>query len=142
MSSSALESQGTVIQVENSGSPQSFQTITQTKDISFRTGSASVIDVTDLASSAKEKRMGLQDEGQCTFTLQFIPTNVVHAELVTAKGDRASRRFKVILTDSAATTYYFRGFVLSVPITAAVDGVIESAVVVEISGLVSTTLVA
>lgn len=142
MSSSALESQGIIIQIENSGSPQSFQTITETKDISFRTGSASVIDVTDLASSAKEKRMGLQDEGQCTFSINLIPTNTQHAELVTAKSDRASRRFKVVLTDSGATTYYFRGFVLSVPIAGAVDGVIESAVVVEITGLVSTSLVA
>lgn len=139
MSASALESQGIIIQIEGRGSPQVYQTIPNTKDVSFRTGSASVIDVTDLSSSAKEKRMGLQDEGQCTFSLQFVPSNEQHAELVLAKGDRASRAFKVLMTDSPTTTYWFRGFVLSVPITAAVDGVVESAVVVEITGLVTSS---
>jgi hypothetical protein len=139
MSASALESQGIVLQIEAKGSPQDYATIPNTKDVSFRTGSASVIDVTDLQSSAKEKRMGLQDEGQCTFTLQFVPTNAQHAELVLAKGDRLSRAFKVIMTDSPNTIYWFRGFVLSVPITAGVDGVIESAVVVEITGLVTSS---
>jgi hypothetical protein len=139
MSASALESQGILVQIQASGSPQSYTTIPNVKDVSFRTGSASVIDVTDLASSAKEKRMGLQDEGQLTFTLQFVPGNAQHAELVTAKGDRASRAFKVILTDSPTTTYWFSGFVLSVPITGSVDNVVESAVVVEITGLVTST---
>jgi len=139
MSASALESQGILIQIESRASPQVYETIPNCKDVSFRTGSASVIDVTDLASTAKEKRMGLQDEGQLTFTLQFVPGNLLHAELVLAKGDRASRAFKVILTDSPQTTYWFRGFVLSVPITGSVDNVVESAVVVEITGLVTSS---
>jgi hypothetical protein len=139
MSASALESQGIIVQIEPRGSPQVYETIPNTKDVSFRTGSASVIDVTDLASSAKEKRMGLQDEGQMTFTLQFVPGNSLHAELISAKGDRQSRAFKVLLTDSPTTTYWFRGFVLSVPISASVDNVIESAVVVEITGLVTSS---
>jgi len=139
MSDSALESQGLVLQIEGKGSPQTYMTIPNVKDVSFRTGSASVIDTTDLSSTAKQKRMGLQDEGQLTFTVQFIPGHEQHAELVLAKGDRASRAFKVILTDSPTTTYWFRGFVLSVPIAASVDNVIESAVVVEITGLVTSS---
>jgi len=140
MSSNALESQGVLLQINaDIGSPYSYSTIPELRDLAFRTGSASVIDVTDLASTAKQKRMGLQDEGQCTFTLNLIPANAQHAALVTAKSDREARNFRVIMTDSPQTVYYFDGFVLSVPINAAVDGVIESAVVVEITGLVSTT---
>lgn len=139
MSASALESQGVVLQIEGRGSPQVYETIQNVKEVSFRTGSASVIDVTDLASSAKEKRMGLQDEGQLTFTLQFVPGNLQHAELLLAKGDRLSRAFKVLLTDSPTTTYWFRGFVLSVPINLSVDNVIESSVTVEITGLVTSS---
>ena len=138
MSDSALESQGIKLAIEVGGSP-TYTDIAELKDLTFRTGSAAVIDVTDLASAAKQKRMGLQDEGQCTFTLNFIPGNQTHAELLEAKSDRAARAFRVTMTDAGPTLYYFDGFVLSVPIAAAVDGVITSAVVVEITGLVGTT---
>ena len=140
MSSNALESQGVLLQINaDIGSPYNYSTIPEMRDLAFRTGSASVIDVTDLASTAKEKRMGLQDEGQCTFTLNFIPANAQHGQLISAKSDREARDFRVVMTDSPQTIYFFRGYVLSVPINAAVDGVMESAVVVEITGLVSTT---
>ena len=132
MSSSALESQQTTLQMANVGSPADYETINEVRDLNFRTGSAAVIDVTDLLSTAKEKRMGLQDEGQCTFTLNFIPTDEKHAELLTAKGDRQARNFKLTLSDG--TAYTFSGFVLAVPMSAAVDGVLTSAVVVEITG--------
>ena len=139
MSSGALESQGMTIAIDlGDVSPTSWTDIPDVKDISFRTGSASVIDTTDLSSLAKEKRMGLADEGQCTFTLNFRPKNSAHAELVAAKADRQSRDFKVALTDSPTpTTYYVTGFVLSVPISAGVDAVIESNVTIEITGAVT-----
>lgn len=137
MSGNALESQGMTLAIGDGASPEVFTTIEDCKDINFRTGSATVIDTTDLSSQAKEKRMGLQDEGQCTFTLNFIPKNTQHAELVAAKADRQARNFQVTMTDaSPATVYQFAGYVLSVPIAAAVDGVVESNVTVEITGLV------
>lgn len=140
MSSSALESQGIALYIDlGDVSPTVWTQVPDAKNINFRTGSASVIDTTDLSSTAKEKRMGLADEGQCTFTLMFRPKNTAHAELVTAKSDRQARDFKVVMTDSPTpTTYYFSGFVLSVPISASVDAVIESNVTIEITGAVTS----
>ena len=139
MSSNALESQGIALYIDlGDVSPTTWTQVPDARDINFRTGSATVIDVTDLSSLAKEKRMGLADEGQCTFTLMFRPNNTAHAELVQAKADRQSRDFKVVLTDTPnPTTYYFTGFVLSVPISASVDAVIESNVTIEITGPVT-----
>ena len=137
MSGNALESQGITIGIGDGASPVVYSVIPDCKDISFRTGSATVIDTTDLSSTAKEKRMGLQDEGQCTFTLNFIPKEATHAELVAAKADRQVRQFEVTLTDASPVTQYrFDGYVLSVPLQAGVDGVIESSVTVEITGAV------
>ena len=88
MSSSALESQGMALYIDRGDvSPTSWTQIPEVKNINFRTGSAAVIDVTDLSSTAKEKRMGLADEGQCTFTLNYRPANGAHAELAQAKAD-------------------------------------------------------
>lgn len=138
MSDNALESQGIQLDIDlGDVSPTAWTEITDAKDINFRTGSATVIDVTDLRSVAKEKRMGLPDEGQCTFTLMFRPKTPSHAELVAAKADRQARDFRITLTDDPTpTVYYFTGFVLSVPLSANVDAVIESNVTIEITGAV------
>src|SRR5690606_10289966 len=138
MSDNALESQGTVLAIDLGASPQVFTPIPDVKGLNFRTGSAAVIDTTDLSSVAKHKRMGLPDEGQCTFTLHLQPKDDTHAELIAAKADRQRRNFQVTLTDdSPATKYAFAGFVLSVPIGSDVDGVIESSVTIEITGAVT-----
>lgn len=137
MSENALESQGTTIAIQM-GSPLAFEDIEEAKDINFRTGSATVNDVTDLNSVAREKRMGLPDEGQCTFTLHIRPKLATHAELIAAKADRQRRTFRVTLTDeSPPTSYQFSAYVLSVPISAQTDGVIESSVTCEITGAVT-----
>jgi Lambda phage tail tube protein, TTP len=139
MSDQALEAQGMALYIDTGAvSPTSWSIIPDTKNIAFRTGSAAVIDVTDLSSTAKEKRMGLADEGQCTFTLMFRPKQATHAELVQAKADRQSRDFKLVLTDTPSpTTYYFTAYCLSVPVTGNVDAVIESNVTLEITGPVT-----
>lgn len=138
MSSNALESQGTALYIDTGDvSPTVWTQIPDMRDLNFRTGAAAVIDVTDLSSTAKEKRMGLADEGQCTFTLMFRPADPAHAELVAAKADRQIRDFRVVMTDTGATEYRFSGFVLSVPISTSVDAVVESAVTIEITGAVA-----
>ncbi len=138
MSSNALESQGTTIAISDGTSPQTFVVIPDVKDLNFRTGSAAVIDTTDLSATAKTKRMGLADEGQCTFNLMIRPQQTQHAGLIDAKADRVARVFQVTLTDASPTsTYQFSGYVLSVPISAGVDGVIESSVTIEIDGAVT-----
>lgn len=138
MSTNALESQGMVLAIDMLGTGVTYTAIPEVKNLNFRTGSASVIDTTDLSSTAKEKRMGLQDEGQCTFSLMLRPKETTHAELIEAKGDRQKRKFRITLTEaSTPTVYNFEAFVLSVPLSASVDAVIESSVTLEITGAVS-----
>ena len=139
MSVNALESQGTKVQMNSIASPATFSDIPEVKEITFRTGSAAVIDVTDLSSAAKEKRMGLADEGQMTMTLNWIPTNAVHAEIDAAKADRKPRSFRILLSDTGTYTYSFDGFVLGVSLSASVDGVLEASVTIEITGAVTGT---
>ena len=136
MSANALESQGIVIAIGNGGTPtETFTAIPEVKTFSFGTGSAAVIDVTDLSSAAKEKRMGLQDWGQLTMTINYIPKNAQHELLLTAKGDRQKRNFRITFTDGPSPTVYgFSAYVLSLPVTGSVDGVIESNVTLEITG--------
>jgi len=134
--SEAIEAQGTTINIRNQGDTAWLE-IGEITSFDGPGGSASVIPVTHLKSLRVEKRMGLADEGQCTFTLMFRPANAAHAELVAAKADRQIRDFRVVMTDTPATEYRFSGYVLSVPISASVDAVVESSVTIEISGAVA-----
>jgi hypothetical protein len=136
MSSSALEAQGMVFRRRNGFSPDAFVAIPEIKSFSGPSGSASVIDVTDLSSAAKEKRMGLADEGQIQFTINYIPENAVHAGLRSDRANRTLRDFQMQYTDDGDTIWEFSGFVTGFSVSGAVDGVVEAQVTIEISGAI------
>jgi hypothetical protein len=133
MSALALESQGTKLEI-GIGTPVVYERICEIKTFSGPGGSATVIDTTDLCDTAKTKRMGLADEGQLSFTINYIPADTAHAELRAARASRELTLFKLTFTDTPATVWEFAGFVAGFSLSGAVDGVIEATVTVEISG--------
>lgn len=138
MSSNALEAQGMLIKIGNGASPEVFSTISEIKTFSGPTGSAAVIDVTDLSSTAKEKRMGLADEGQLSFTINYIPDNTQHSLLRTQRASREETNFKMVFTDdSPSTTWSFSAFVTGFAVSGAVDNVVEATVTLEITGSIT-----
>jgi hypothetical protein len=137
MSSQALEAQGTILKIADTVSPFAYTAISEIKSFTGPGGSAAVIDVTDLSSTGKEKRMGIMDEGQLTFTLHYIPTDTEHMALRAARVSRAETQFQLVFTDdSPATTWDFNGFVTNFSVSGAVDGVIEANVTIEITGVI------
>jgi predicted secreted protein len=140
MSSNAIEAQGTLLKVRTSISPITFTTIPEVKSFTGPGGSAAVIDVTDLSSTAKEKRMGLQDEGQLSFTMNYLPDNSTHDYLRAIRAARTINPFQLIFTDeSPATTWAFNAFVTGFSVSGAVDGVVEANVTLEITGAITET---
>lgn len=139
MSDRAAEAQGTHLRINlaessSSSSSDSWAIVEEASQINFRTGSAAVQDVTDLLSTAKEKRMGLPDEGQCTFNIRFTvePEPDTHLELRAAKRDRQKRDFHYVRSTGRA--FHFQAYVLSIPEASSVDGVIEGQITMEITG--------
>jgi len=138
MSSSALDSQGMTIGIsDTSASPGEYDLITEVKDISGPGGSATEIDASDLSSSAKEFRMGLQDEGQVTLTLNWIPTNTQHKELRTQRTGQTLTYFEITFTDSPQTKWRFSAFVQEISISNSVDALTEATVTLRVSGAVT-----
>lgn len=133
MSDQALTAQGALISI-GSGSPVSYSAIGEIKSWSGPGGQASVIDVTDLDSTAKEKRAGLQDEGQLTFEINYLPTDTEHQALRTAKASGAVTPFKITYTDSGGTEHTFNAIVLGFVIAGGVDDVIRATITLEITG--------
>jgi hypothetical protein len=122
-----------------------FEAIGEVTNFNGPTGSANIIDITHLGSTAKEKLMGLPDEGQITMDVNFnTDATALHLAL---KDDRAARtltNFDIKLTDSSTfaqtqpTAFYFKAFVTNFSITGAVDDALKSALTLEISSAVRT----
>jgi hypothetical protein len=132
-----LESQGATLAISVGTSPTSFTTIANVIDVSGPGGSASVIDITNLASVAREKRMGLPDEGQVTFNVQLDPDNATHQAVRDARKNRTECQFRITLTDSTPTTLIFNGFVLNFSVSLAVDDVVKASITIEVNGAVA-----
>ncbi|TGP12920.1 phage tail tube protein, partial [Mesorhizobium sp. M2D.F.Ca.ET.233.01.1.1] len=77
-------------------------------------GSASEIDVTDLDSTAKEKRLGLIDNGSFSIDVNVDMTDPGQIALKAAQKASSLQSFKLEYPDGTADT--FDGFVKSFPI--------------------------
>ena len=133
MSSNALDSQGVTLEI-TSNSP--ILAIPEISNIQGPGGQANEIDVTDLNSTAKEFRMGLQDEGSITLDIMYIPANAAHAALRAARAAQALTTFRLTFTDSPLTTWTFIAFVLGFEISNSVDDVTKASVTLRVSGAV------
>jgi hypothetical protein len=131
MSSNAIEAQGITIARGTGSGTITYTTIPEVKSF---TGPG----VTDLSSLAKEKRMGLADEGQLQLTINYIPDNTVHMALRADRAARTKTPFRITFTDATpATTWSFEAFVTGFSVSGAVDGVVEAQVTLEITGAIT-----
>jgi hypothetical protein len=94
-----------------------------------------VIDTTHLKSTAKEKLIGLQDEGQFTFSINWDISDAGQAACRAARAARTEKNFKVTYSD--ASTASFKGYVLGMSSSGSVDGKVAGSITIEISGAVT-----
>ena len=99
-------------------------------------GSAAVYETTHLQSTAKEKKVGLPDEGQLTLAVNWcLKTNLGQQEASTARKARTEKNFK--LTFSDLSTASFSGYVLGMSASGAVDDKVSGSITIEITGAVA-----
>ena len=132
----AIQSQGVTISI-TVGSPTLQVNIGNVTSIKGPGGAASVIDVTNLDSAAKEKLMGLPDEGQVTIDINYDPDNATHIALRAARRARSLCEFVLTLTDSTATTLHFYAYVLGFSMDVGVDAAVKVSVTLEVDGAVT-----
>ena len=78
--------------------------------------------------------MGLPDEGQLTFTLNYDPDDASHQAMISRRAARTRTEFKVTYTDATPTVKVFQGYILGFVISVGVDQLVKAAVTVEIDG--------
>ena len=100
-------------------------------------GEASDIDITTLASTAKEYRQGLQDFGNFTLELVFDPNDAGQAELEAQKAAQTVSTCILTLPDDVALNVAtFSAYVKSVSIAGGVDDIVRGTSNLKISGSV------
>jgi len=136
----AIESQGTKLFWSSStAASTSADTalIGEVTDFTGPGGQAAVIDVTNLLSTAKEKLIGLRDEGQLSMTLNFSATDKAQENLRVDRAARTKKRVTMKFVDTNTAIAIFKGYCLSYSISGAVDNKITANAVIEITGAVT-----
>jgi hypothetical protein len=117
---------------DDAGSPVTVNGVISIAGIG--SGTASEIDVTTLASSAKEFKMGLQDFG--SFTVELIRDNddSGQTELLDAMAQQEKRTMIITLPTSTLNVGTVEGYVTSVTSEIAKDGVVMGQATIRTTG--------
>jgi hypothetical protein len=113
-----------------------FADLLEVKSISGPSMSAETIDVTHMTSpnNTREFLASLIDPGELTFDVNFLPGNTGHQTLLEDMRDSVKSNYKLIFTDSPATTWSFTGYVTGVDVNAALDDVLSASITIKITG--------
>ncbi len=124
---------GKTITAAGSATPLGWTKIENLVSFNGFDGQASELDVTDLDSTAKEYRLGLQDWGTFSFDVNRDMDDPGQQAMDTAKRTGAQKPFKLTLPNNKTKT--FNAFVKNSPLEGGVDQVLKtSGVTLRITG--------
>ena len=132
MPSSAINTQGTTWQVDNltQGTPDTA--IANVKSFSGFDGQANEIDVTNLASTAKEYLLGLQDFGSVTLECNPDLADAGQGLLRDAKANGTVKTFRVTFANGWHIT--FTALVQAAPMSGGVDAAFDGSFQLRVTG--------
>ncbi len=111
--------------------PVAWTEIAEITDFSGPDGTASEIDITHLQSTAKEFLMGLLDEGSFSLSINWAPSDTGQKAAIAARKARAEKDFKITYSDDSTAT--FKGYILGLSSSGAVDGKIDGSITIRIT---------
>lgn len=133
-----LDTTGLTYTSGGTATPATYTAIANIKSISdFESGSASEIDVTNLESTAKEKRLGLVDNGGFSLGIHHSNADAGQAAAQARRLDGAAVNMKVILPSGTTPTASFSALVKKFSKNAAVDGVVEGSLDITVNGAIT-----
>lgn len=135
MTSTAISSQGTTFAVNTaaSGAAQpTWTNVANIKSYSGFDGTATEIDVTDLNSTAKEKRLGLQDWGSFSLDANINYADPGQAAMQASRKAGSALEYKLTLPDGSAKE--FSAYVKSFPLAGGTDTVLTGTIALTITG--------
>lgn len=136
MASTAISAQGSTLEIDTTTAGTPDTEIANIKSFSGFDGEASEIDVTNLSSTAKEFRVGLQDFGSFSFEWDVDFDDAGQNAVRAAQASGAVKTFVLTLPDSSTAT--FTGLVKNATsLSGGVDQVVTGSVNIKITGAVT-----
>ena len=112
--------------------PVSYLPVTEARNIHFSDAQTPEIDVTTLNSTSKEYLVGLQDAGEFSLEMNYVPFDPAIVEMRAAKLDAKVRAFRIDFPDGSV--FAFRGFIRSVPFQTDYQSAMSGSATVKITG--------
>ena len=112
--------------------PVTYLPITEARNIHFSDAQTPEIDVTTLNSTSKEYLVGLQDAGEFSLEMNYVPFDPAIVEMRAAKLDAKVRAFRIDFPDGSV--FAFRGFIRSVPFQTDYQSAMSGSATVKITG--------
>jgi precorrin-6x reductase len=136
MASSAISAQGSKVFVQTGTAEVPVWTkVKNVKSFTGIDGTPTVLDASDLDSEAKEKVLGLTDNGKFSIVVNRDLSDPGQAALMTAKNSGAKLGMKITLPDDTGDT--FNVLVTTFPLVGGTDALLESTIAMEITGPVT-----
>ena len=145
--SNAIATQGIAIKVGDGAMTEVFTTIAEVIGFSGPTTAANEIEVTTLASTAKEFIAGLVDNGEVSLEVNAVPKDTQHRQIRADISAGTVRNYLIDFNDkegaeTTSTTYEFAAFVKEFPLSAAADDKLSGTVTLRITGAIIDTIAA
>jgi hypothetical protein len=120
------------------GNTGSFENICEARNFTGFDGQASEIDKTTMCSTAMEFVPGLQDFGAFNFTMNYVPTDPAQIIMQEAKAAGTTLWWKLTLPNdldgNPMGAHLFQAFVRQMTLSGGVNAILESNVVLRITG--------
>lgn len=131
----------TLLQYGNGACPEVFTTIPNVGSITGPGLSRTVQDVTSHSTLVpwRQKFPTLNDGGDLTFDLFYIPDDAAHKAVLAMAVDTVSpvKDWKLTFPNSAGVNFFFQGFISKFGTAEKVDDVLRSAITLTVTGQVT-----
>jgi len=132
-----LDSTGKTLTATGTATPNTYTAISNLKTFTGFDGSASEIDKTNLASTAKEFALGLVDPGHFTFEVDQDLSDAGQLAVRAAQLSGITKGFKMILPAGITPTASFNALVKKVSSQGGVDQIVKNSIELRITGAIT-----
>ncbi len=136
---SKTKTQGTLLKIGDGAATEAFTTIGSIINIDGPGGDANIQDITDLESTAKEKGVGLVDNGEISAEMFWDYNDTQHAQLVTDQASGVSRNFQLYVPFGTPVTYDFAARIVSIRESYQPDDYMRANLTITIDGAITRT---
>lgn len=119
MSTDADIGLGTTIELHNGdGDPGTFYQIAEAYNLTPPDSQADEIDVTHFQSTAREFILGIDDNGECVFEMNFLPGSISEQKILAAKAAKEERAMKLTYPNGSEWSFMvlIKGYSPAVPV--------------------------